>query len=135
MKPIIRQCDNCGKDFEIVHKDRLENRTHVFCCKKCEGEYRKRKTLENNYIVCPICKKHFHVKPSQIEKSKHELCCSRQCLAEYRKQIYKGTNNPNYGNKGKNNPIWKSDKRISVYGYILIRDESHPFKNVVGFVF
>ena len=46
----------------------------------------------------------------------HEPCCSYECMGIYRKTKYKGENNPNFGNRGSQNPIWKSDKRISSYG-------------------
>lgn len=125
-------CENCGEEFKCEHKDRLK-RKHHFCCKKCEGEYRKKQTKLN--CVCPICGTKFHLKQCRIAKSKQENCCSRKCLSIYRSKIYQGENNPNYGNIGCNNPIWKSDIKISPYGYVLIRNRNHPFANCDGFVF
>lgn len=124
---VLVKCDNCGKEFECQNF-RIRQRVNIFCCKKCEGEYRKAKP---NHI-CPICGKPFHLSESE---NRFVNCCSYKCMGEYRKIFYVGENNPNYGNKGSKNPIWKSDKRISPYGYILVRDESHPYRNVDGFVF
>ena len=135
MIPVIKRCDNCGIEFEVKHKDRLVNRTHLFCSKKCEGEFRRKETFKKNSVVCPICGNRFYIKPYMLRKAKHEPCCSYECLAQYRKQVYLGSNNPNFGNKGSKNPIWKSDKKISSYGYVLIRIENHPFRNSDGFVF
>ena len=66
---------------------------------------------------------------------KGESCCSMECRGKYISEIYLGKNNPNYGNKGSLNPMWKSDEKISYYGYRLIRDIDHPFANCDGFVF
>lgn len=46
-----------------------------------------------------------------------------------------GENNHQYGIRGNKNASWKSDRKISVYGYVLIRQPEHPFANVDGFVF
>lgn len=125
----VRKCDNCGKDVEIHHKDRL-NRKNIFCCKTCEGEYRKKHNP--NYIPCPICGKLFYVKPHLRTGNN---CCSHECMGKLREYIYLGENNPNFGNRGSLNPIWKSDERILTYGYKKIRCQNHPFKCYDGFVF
>lgn len=124
---VLVKCDNCGKDFEC-QEWRVRERNHLFCCKKYEGEYRK----STPNTKCPVCGKEFYVKNKDKRNSN---CCSYKCMGEHRKIIYKGTKNPNYGNRGKNNPIWKSDKKISNYGYILIRNLDHPYHNIDGFVF
>lgn len=125
-------CDNCGKVFVCKHKKRLEAKNH-FCSRKCQGEY-KSKTC-TSYIPCIVCGKLHHVKPSHQERIKYGSCCSRECLGIYRSSLYKGENNPNYGNRGSNNPLWKSDKKENSYGYILVRMPEHPFANCDGFVF
>lgn len=124
-------CHNCGKVFEFAHKKRLQHE-FLFCSKSCETEFRKNKSLN---CVCPICKKRFHVDPYDLKKMVHEPCCSYKCMGIYRKTKYKGKNNPNYGNRGELNPLWKSDEKISSYGYILIRKINHPFANSDGYVF
>lgn len=126
----VRQCAHCGKDVEICHKDRL-NRKHIFCSKKCEGAYRR--SHNPNWIPCAVCGKIVYKKPRE-QKSGNPLCCSYKCLGELRKGLI-GEKNPNYGNRGSKNPNWKSDTKVSPYGYILTRCENHPYANCDGFVF
>ena len=40
-----------------------------------------------------------------------------------------GENNHQYGLKGSKNASWKSDRRISNYGYVLVRHESATRKD------
>ncbi len=47
---------------------------------------------------------------------------------------YAGEKNPNYGNKGSLNPIWKSDVKITNSGYRKIRCLNHPFADCDDFV-
>ncbi len=132
MIPVELYCTNCGKPFMCKHKKRLEYK-HVFCSTKCEGDWRRK---QNFNMICPVCGRPFHAKPYHIKNhSKHDLCCSRECLGIYRSIMYQGDKNPNYGNRGSKNPIWKSDKKISPYGYMLIRNPDHPFANCDGFCF
>lgn len=125
----IVQCENCGKNIEIRHKKRL-HAEHNFCSQKCFGEYMKKNNP--NYLECPICGKLFYVKPSSQTGNN---CCSRKCLGKLRETLYLGENNPNFGNKGSLNPMWKSDERISKYGYRQIRCIEHPFRDKQDFVF
>lgn len=46
-----------------------------------------------------------------------------------------GEGNHQYGLKGRDNPTWKSDEKISNYGYKLIRVLDHPFRNKKDWVF
>lgn len=125
-------CDNCGKEFVCRHKERLTHK-HKFCSRKCEGEYKKKNNP--NRVPCVVCGAMHYVRPRDAKKLVHGSCCSTTCMGILRSQLYLGKNNPNYGNRGSSNPIWKSDKRMSSYGYILVRRPEHPFANVDGFVF
>lgn len=127
----VRQCDNCGVDIEIRHKERME-RQNIFCCKSCEGEYRHKQSKPN--VECFICHKKFHRKPSHLIDVRHPVC-SMECHSILNSLMYQNENNPNYGNRGSINPLWKSDEKISYYGYRLIRCIDHPFVNCDGFVF
>lgn len=129
---VLTTCAYCGKEF-LCHDWRLIKRQHVFCSRKCNGQFVKEHNP--NYIPCAVCGKLFYVKPSDQKQSKQERCCSRECLGKYRKKIYLGESNPNFGNRGAKNPIWKSDKKISAFGYVLVRNPNHPFANCDGFVF
>lgn len=127
----IKKCDWCGKDIEIMHKKRLSNK-NFFCCHKCEGEYRKNKTPKET--ICPICGRSFHIKKFHQDKYKTH-CCSKQCKRELDKIKMSGEGNHQYGLKGELNASWKSNERISTYGYKMIRSLDHPFKNSDDFVF
>lgn len=128
---VIKKCDWCGNDVEIRHKQRLSYQ-HIFCSCKCESEFRKNQTPKET--ICPICGKAFHVKKYRQNKDKTH-CCSKKCKRELDKIKMSGEGNHQYGLKGELNASWKSDERISVYGYKLIRNLYHPFKNGDGFVF
>lgn len=124
----IRKCSNCGKDVEIFHKVRLQAKD-IFCCKDCFHEYRNNHKILN--CVCPVCGKKFYVKPYLLKNNKHEHCCSYECMGKYRKQIYKGESNPNYGNRGRGNPLFKGD-RIIHCGYYWVYATNHPFAIMDG---
>ena len=125
-----RKCAFCNKEVLIYDKKRLflEN---VFCSQKCFNNY---KIEKNKNCKCPICGKLFHSKKSHIEKCKN-IYCSRECFREAKKEYMKGEGNHQYGLKGCLNSSWKSDRKISTYGYILIRQLDHPFCTKGGFVF
>jgi len=132
----IKQCNNCGKNVEIRNKERL-NRLHVFCSKQCEMAYKKihREKAENYFnCKCPICGKLFHLKPYRIKKYKNNYC-SKECHRLAKMQYMKGEKNHQFGLKGNKNSSWKSDRKITNYGYIKIRCLDHPFKDCDGFVF
>lgn len=115
-------CDYCGDSFS-VYPARFESRKNLFCSVQCSSAF----TKENNpnYIECDNCGKLFYKKPNKIEKDKTH-CCSRKCMGELRNTLYLGENNPNYGNRGRNNPL-TSEFRITSLGYKLVLAEGHPF--------
>lgn len=125
MKPLaIKQCANCNCQVEIYHKKRLEAKK-TFCSKKCHAEWKKKQNLN---CVCPICGRKFHAKPYYLKKNK-VVCCSKKCSKIHRSQRMSGAGNPQYGLKGTLNASWKSDKRITNYGYRKIRVLEHPFRD------
>lgn len=125
-----RQCANCGIDVPIYHKKRLTYK-NVFCGKTCESLFKKSKNLN---CECEICHKKFHRKQSQIDKNEHQYC-SNDCLTIAKKERMSGEKNHQFGLKGSLNSSWKSDERISTYGYKLIRCLNHPFRNSDDMVF
>lgn len=132
----IRKCSNCGKEIKIRHKKRMDLK-NVFCSRKCSNDFRKknREKVENYFnCKCSICNKRFHIKPSAFKKSKNHYC-SIQCHTLAKKEYMKGEKNHQYGLKGCENSSWKSDKKVTNYGYIKIRCLEHPFKDCDGFVF
>lgn len=118
----IINCNNCGTEV-LVYPKRLSERKHIFCSKKCEGEFVKKNNP--NKVACSNCGKIFNLKPSHIHKTNF---CSRKCLGIYRMEHYKGENNPNYNNKGERNPMYNSSGKMIKNGYIWIRDPNHPYK-------
>lgn len=129
VKSIKYKCDYCGKEF-ILSQARIKNckSKKFYCSKDCANKTKKGKP--NTY--CAICNKPIHIKPS--DKNKNHVCSS-ECLKELHKIYMTGENNHQYGLKGKLNASWKTDEKISIYGYKLIRMPDHPFKNSDGFVF
>ena len=132
----IKKCSNCGNDIEIRHKERL-NRINYFCSKECEGKFRQKQFEKNEDYFnceCPVCNKKFHLKPYRLNKYKTHYC-SKICQNKAKEEYMKGEGNHQFGLKGNKNSSWKSDKKITSYGYIKIRCLDHPFKDCDGFVF
>jgi len=129
---ILVNCENCGIEIKIT-PSRFKARSNFFCSKKCEAEY---KTAELN-VVCKSCGKRFHVKPLRLKKlkNKENICCSKLCSNKFREITFLGENNHQFGLKGELNDSFKSDIVMSVYGYILTRNMTHPFRTKGNFVF
>lgn len=124
-------CECCGKDF-LCERQRINEHKHLFCSVECFSKFRKSLTEPN--CICPVCGSPFHVKPYHLKKYKNHYC-SKECHRIAKQEYMKGDKNHQYGLKGSLNDSWKSDERISYYGYRLIRNLEHPFKNCDGFVF
>lgn len=131
MKKQMVECANCGKEF-MCEPWRIRTREHLFCSTKCCGEFVKNKSELN--CTCVICGKKIHRKQSKIDKNNNNYC-SMECHKKAKQEYMKGELNHQYGLKGNLNASWKSDEKISYYGYRLIRSLDHPFKNVDDFVF
>lgn len=87
-----------------------------------------------NNCTCLVCGVKFHDKPSHIKKGGGKYC-SKKCHYEAKKEYMKGEKNHQFGLKGRKNASWKSDVRITSYGYRAIRDLGHPFQCDRDFVF
>ena len=132
MKPLaIKQCSECGKDVEIYHRERLYNRINFFCSRDCMSKFTRKQNLNT---ICSICGNKFHRKPYAKNKYKNNYC-SRECHRQAKMIYMSGENNHQFGLKGSLNASWKTDKRVSSYGYILIRCLNHPFRNEDDMVF
>ena len=92
------------------------------------------KTDEYFNCTCPICGKRFHLKPYTVKKAKKHYC-SKACHNKGKSEYFKGENNHQYGLKGNLNATWKSDRKVSRYGYIQVRCLDHPFRDGADFVF
>jgi len=124
------KCMNCGKIFMCTRQRINKNKT-LFCSNKCRGQYIKE---NNKNMICVVCGKKYHAALSHI-KNYNSKYCSRECHYIAKKEYCSGEKNHQYGLKGDKNSSWKSDRRISFYGYILIRKLNHPFANCDDFVF
>lgn len=85
-------------------------------------------------IQCPICGKRFHLKPSSVKRFKRHYC-SKECHRKAKQEYMAGEKNHQYGLKGMKNSSWRSDRKLSRYGYIQVRKLDHPFRDKAGFVF
>lgn len=126
----FRLCNNCGKLILIYHKNRL-NRAYSFCCKKCEGEFKRK--LSNNKLncKCEVCGKLFHRRSSHTNKNKHNFC-SRECHYKFKEKTMIGEGNHQYGLKGYKNSSWKSNEYITSNGYRKIYKPNHPLSDKYG---
>lgn len=126
---VVFTCEYCGEKF-LGHPSRTKA-THICCSKKCMGALIKSRQEPN--CTCPICGKKFHIKPSQKAKYKTH-CCSYERLTIQRRNYMLGENNHQFGLKGQDNPTWKTDVKITHYGYRKIRVLDHPFRDCNDFV-
>lgn len=127
---VLYHCEFCGKEF-YGGPSRAKAK-HICCSKECSGNLIKSRQELN--CTCIICGKSFHLKPSKKAKDKAH-CCSQECLTILRRNYMLGENNHQFGLKGKDNPTWKTDEKITYYGYRKIRKLEHPFKDCDSFVF
>ena len=84
--------------------------------------------------TCDVCGKRFHLKPYQLNRFKTHTC-SKECHLEQCRLRMTGENNHQYGLRGDKNASWQGGRTESSYGYVLIYDETHPFRNGDGNVF
>ena len=84
--------------------------------------------------TCPTCGKRFHLKPYSVKRAKRHFC-SKECFYKEKHNDMAGENNHQYGLKGSKNASWKSDRRLSKYGYWQIRCLDHPFRDDDDLVF
>lgn len=95
---IIKKCDYCGKDIEVVNY-KVEQRECNYCNQSCRTDHLKElmKGINNsNYnkveYKCDGCGKMTLTTPYKIETQKY-IFCSKECYKENIGQFYKGENN------------------------------------------
>ena len=84
---------------------------------------------------CVVCGKMHYQRPGRIAEAKHGLCCSMKCGREFRSSWSRGSGNHQFGLRRELNSSFKSDKRMSTYGYRLVYRPDHHRANCDGFVF
>lgn len=80
---------------------------------------------------CEICGVEMSIKPSHLKRRK---TCSKVCDGERKRTMYSGKDNPNYGNRGEKNPMFKTGEKISRYGYRMIYKPDHPNSQKDGYI-
>lgn len=92
-------------------------------------------TSDWNNVKCPVCGKEFHLKPSAVKRFKTHYC-SKECQNEARREYMKGAGNHQYGLKGALNASYQGKTRkITGYGYVMVRAHDHPFADSQGWAF
>lgn len=121
-------CGNCGKSYS------LEEGRDLVCTDPVCRITAKEKAKHN--VSCYICEKTFYIKPSHLAKrvNKDKITCSRACNSLARKELMSGANNHQFGLKGELNSTYLSDIRTSSYGYILVRNSTHPASHADGYM-
>lgn len=121
-------CEVCGQHYTVGSETSIRCISHV--CRKAELKNSK------HNATCYICKTTFHIKASQLAKRVHKdkITCSRACSAVARKELMSGENNHQFGLKGELNSSHLSDIRISSYGYILVKNDTHPLSHYDGYM-
>jgi len=129
MKMLVN-CIICGKEININPSRYSENGN---CC---SVDCLSVKNSGSNNVKCYICKKDFHVKPFHLNRMKNpeRICCSFNCSKKEKSDRLKKEGNHQFGLLGELNSSFKSDIRLTTYGYIAIRDINHPLCNYSGFV-
>lgn len=129
---IFVNCINCGISI-TVSPSRVEKVKNICCSTACRDELKVKSNLNTQ---CYVCKKLFYVKPyhKKIAKYPDKLTCSRECSAIARKSLMAGENNHQFGLRGELNPSFKSDIKITNFGYIVVRNLTHPLARCDGYV-
>lgn len=124
------KCNYCGKDVYLSN-NQINKSKNNYCSRECAAKAMKSKELN---CTCTMCGKKFHLKKYELNRYEHH-CCSRDCYLKWLSQRMLGENNHQYGLKGNKNASWKSDEKITTYGYKKIRALNHPFKDSDDMVF
>lgn len=104
MKTVTKQCAVCGVDFNVpVYRAHTAKYCNIAC---------QRAGLKGQpNVTCPICGTAFHVKPYHLKRFS-QVCCSKECGLILRKIKMSGTNNHQYGLRGKLNASFKNEATI-----------------------
>lgn len=81
---------------------------------------------------CKVCGKGIYVRPGRLLNGKHGFTCCREHSAILRSEFMKGEGNHQWNLTGENNSSFKSSRRISNHGYVLINVPGYPIKGKVN---
>lgn len=125
-KRILLECQVCGKAYEVIPYRASKS-------KYCSSECRDIGLKGELNATCTVCGKKFHISPYRIARS-NSVYCSVSCHVEHKKEYMLGENNHQYGLEGEENASHKDDYKVNWYGYLLVRELLHPFRNCDDFV-
>lgn len=106
-KKILVACDDCGRIREVSKQNYVRNRTPF--CKSCAKKGKRHPKWQGGLVkrICETCGKEFDVEVSEINRG-FGRSCSPSCAR-------KGKNNPMFGMKGENCPVWKGGRSFEPY--------------------
>lgn len=94
------ECDNCGKEFEVIQS--RTKHEHHFCSRSCQGEWRSKNLIgENNpsynreQCKCDYCGKTIYLTEYNLNRSEHHFC-SIECHGKWDSENKNGENHPNW---------------------------------------
>jgi dUTP pyrophosphatase len=90
-------------------------------------------TITAHQGVCSFCKNYYKIKPSHYY-TRTNPTCSRECSSQVKKLVMVGAGNHQFGLRGEDNSSYKSDLKLTIYGYIKVRVLEHPLRDCDGFV-
>lgn len=88
-RPVMRQCNGCGREFELATYDvKIREREHVYCSRECYANWRRSRSPWIANPVHRICKRdgcnvEFTIR-SSAERDKQ--FCSYSCASIWRIQ-------------------------------------------------
>lgn len=133
---MIVNCENCNKEFNCCPSRFYKNKHHCCSVECSQIVLKKERESKNGYFncKCKTCGKPIHLKPYAANRYDSHYCC-KECYLKALSDRMVGEKNHQFGLKGSKNSSWKSDFKISSYGYKMQRVLDHPFANSDGFVF
>lgn len=127
---VEKKCLICGSYF-IASRQQIQKSKcgEVFCSVPCSKKFLKQEKKDGNTRVstkCEICKKDIEVKLYTFKRSvSKKFTCSRKCCYVLKKELCLKENNHQYGKYGEENSSFKSDYKITNYGYVALREVCH----------
>lgn len=116
---VIIKCDNCHKDFSISRCYLKRERSHRFCCKTCEGEFKRlNNTLdrwEGGHISLSNGYRYIEYKGKQIEE--HRLVMMKHLGRELEKdEVVHHINGDKIDNRIENLQLLSRSEHTQLHG-------------------
>lgn len=94
---VIKKCEYCGKEFEIVG-DTPNHRRTKYCSVKCRTtvtNQKKAKPRQYHNLICVTCDRPF------LSNRRDRVCCSPECSAKHTKYLNRERFRRKYWDEGK----------------------------------